>query len=74
MTALTIQFDEESEVLDVFYADDPQPLGRLPATDGRVDLSDVRRVLGRLATRAYMVGHQDGVTAAERLRDEGEAA
>lgn len=69
MTALELAFDEETEVLDVYYADDPQPLGRLPATDGRVDLSDVRRVLGRLATRAYMVGHQDGVTAAERVRE-----
>lgn len=74
MTDLTIEFDEQDEIMHVFYADDPQPLGRLPATDGRVELSDVRRVLGRLATRAYIAGHQDGVTAAERLRDEGEAA
>jgi len=69
VTALELVFDEETEVLDVYYGDDPQPIGRLPATDGRVDLSDVRRVLGRLATRAYMVGLTDGVTAAERVRE-----
>lgn len=69
MTALDIQFDEELEVLTAYYGDDPQPIGRLPATDGRVDLSDVRRVLGRLATRAYMAGHQDGVAAAERVKE-----
>ncbi len=71
MTALTIEFDEADEILSIFYADDPQPLGRLPAADGRVDLSDVRRVLGRLATRAYMVGHLDGEVTAQRV---GEAA